>query len=183
MSMILWLLALGVGAQEDFIPFRKGIRWVYKQGDTEFVQTVTKIEKVGGTECFVLESGLSGSAERMWVAVSGEGVFLHQVDSGGSPLTLSKPALMLKYPLKKGDRWEALVPSGETNLEYQFENAGPESVEVPAGKFEAWKIQGKGIASGREFSVTYWYAKGVGKVKQVTSAGKGELRLELKEVK
>lgn len=180
---VLIVLAGELSAQEDFIPLKKGWKWVYKQGDSEFVQTVAASEKVGGIECFLLESELGGQKECMWVSAAADGMWLHRIRSGESTSDLPKPALLLKYPLKQGDRWDARVPSGDVTIEYQFENGGQEEVEVPAGKYSAWVIKMKGTASGQEFAGTYWYAKGVGLVKQKMTSKRGEFLLELKEAK
>ena len=180
--LLIWAGAQ-LAAQEEFVPMKKGRKWVYKQGDSEFVQTVAGTEKVGSVECFVLQSEVSGQKESMWIAVNAEGSWLHKIRSGEVVSELPKPAQLLKYPMNKGDRWDARVPSGDLVIEYQFENAGQEEVEVAAGKYQAWTIKMKGMASGQEFSGTYWYAKGVGLVRQKISSKRGEFLIELKEVK
>lgn len=180
---VLILLCGELSAQEDFIPMKKGRKWVYKQGDSEFVQTVTASEKVGGVECFVLESDLKEQKECMWLSASADGMWLYRIRSGDSTSDLPKPAQLLKYPLKQGDRWDARIPSGEVAIEYQFENGGQEEVEVLAGKYSAWVIKMKGTAAGQEFAGAYWYAKGVGLVKQKITSKRGEFLLELKEAK
>ncbi len=180
---VLILLCGELSAQEDFIPCKKGRKWVYKQGDSEFVQTVTGSEKIGGTECFLFESEMVEKKECMWLAQVADGVWLYRVRSGETTWDLPKPALLLKYPLKQGDKWDARVPMGDIAIEYQFENGGQEEVEVPAGKYSAWVVKMKGTAAGQEFSGAYWYVKGVGNVKQKTTSKRGEFLLELKEAK
>ena len=182
-AAMLVLLGADLSAQEDFVPLKKGRQWTYKQGDSEFVQTITASEKVGGVECFLFESELGGQKECMWLSATADGMWLYRVRSGETISDLPKPALLLKYPIKQGDRWEASVPSGDITIEYQFENGGQEEIEVPAGKYSAWVVKMKGTAAGQEIAGTYWYVKGVGLVKQETRSKRGKFQLELKEAK
>jgi hypothetical protein len=177
------MLVLLCAPQDDFIPLKKGAKWIYKFSDKDVVQSVTGTEKIGTVDTFVVESDMSGQKERMWIAPNAEGMWLHKVHSGDSVSELPKPAMLLKYPLKSGDTWESKIPTGDAIVEYAFENAGEEEVTVPAGKYTAWKIKMRGKMGGVQFSGTYWYSKGVGLVKQSISSPGGEFRLELKEFK
>ncbi len=183
MMNLLALIAAFAAPQDDFIPLKKGVKWVYKMQDQDVVQSVTATEKINNTETFVVESDMGGQKERTWIAPNAEGMWLYKVQSGESVSELAKPVMLIKYPLKSGDTWESKIPLGNSIVDYTFENGGEEEVTVPAGKFTAWKIKMKGKMGGLSFSGTYWYAKGTGLVKQSMSSPQGEFRLELKEFK
>lgn len=183
MMNLLALLLVFSNVQDDFIPLKKGVKWLYKFGDKEVVQSVTSTEKIGTVDTFVVESDMSGQKERMWIAPNAEGMWLYKVHSGDSVSELAKPAMLLKFPLKSGDTWESKIPAGDAIVEYSFENGGEEEIAVPAGKYTAWKIKMRGKMGSVQFSGTYWYTKGIGLVKQSISSPGGEFRLELKEFK
>ncbi len=59
--------------------------------------------------------------------------------------------------------------------------SGPETVSVPAGKFEAMKVMTKVIQGGALVTKTYWYAPSVGLVKSMTDTGSVKSTTELLE--
>ena len=61
--------------------------------------------------------------------------------------------------------------------------SGPETVSVPAGKFEAMKLMTKVVQprGGAPVTKTYWYAPGVGLVKSMTDTGSVKSTTELLE--
>ncbi|MBI2900422.1 MAG: hypothetical protein HYY17_09560 [Planctomycetes bacterium] len=188
MRTMTWLLLLCAAApaqDEGFIPLKKGTRWVYSLSDRkQVVQEVTGTEKVGDVECFVIESDMGGQKEKMWVLQNAEGIWLHKAQSRETVSELGKPALLLKYPLKKeAEGWTARIPSGSETIEYSFTNEGEEALTVHGKSYQAWRIRMRGRTQGYGFEGSYWYAKGVGLVKQVITSPGGEFRLELKEFK
>ena len=59
--------------------------------------------------------------------------------------------------------------------------SGPETVSVPAGKFEAMKVMTKVVQGGAPVTKTYWYGPGVGLVKSMTDTGSVKSTTELLE--
>lgn len=171
-------LALLTLLQEGFYPLEKGTRWVYAAEGTNLVQKVEGKETVDKVECAVIATG---DEARVWLAESADGVRWYRLQTGTSFEDLKSPALMLKYPLEKGAKWETALVSDKAEVKYAFENLGEEEIKVPAGTFKAWKIRMTGTLDTTSFEGTSWYAKGVGLVKQVLVAGKTETKLELKE--
>ncbi len=164
------LLALGAPAQEDYFPLGEGMAWTYRtHTGREFVKRVLGHEEVGGVRCAILQVG---DVEKHWVSVCPEGVRLHR----SKGVALGTPVVLFKFPLRKGDRWTGEAKAETGAIRYSFSNEGEEEIEVPAGRFTAWRIdwameQGTSATSGRS-----WLARGVGPVKEAYASG-GSLSL------
>jgi hypothetical protein len=73
---------------------------------------------------------------------------------------------LLKFPVKTGESWENEYRVGEEMAKLTC-RVGSEEVEVPAGKYQAVTAHLDVIdVNGRKTSITYWFAEGVGVVKQ-----------------
>jgi hypothetical protein len=57
--------------------------------------------------------------------------------------------------------------------------SGPETVEVPAGKFQAMKVETHVVQGGTPVTKTYWFANWVGLVKSMTDTGSVKSTTEL----
>jgi len=69
----------------------------------------------------------------------------------------------MKLPFEPGQRWQGRIFNGGTEFIYVV---GEETVTVPAGTFQALKIEHhKQYANGKEDFLRYWYAPDVGMVK------------------
>lgn len=170
------LVALGGAAQEDYFPLREGMAWTYRtHAGRDYVKRVLGYEQVGEARCAILQMG---DIEKHWVSQGTEGVRLHR--SRG--LSIDQPILLFKFPLKKGDRWTAEARTAAGAVRYAFSTEGEEEVEVPAGRFTAWRIdwtmdQGGAASSGR-----CWLARGVGPVKEAYRSGGIDSGLDLARV-
>lgn len=56
------------------------------------------------------------------------------------------------------------------DIEDSHQVTGSEIIEVPAGKFQAIKVETKTIQGGQSVTRTYWYANWVGFIKGVTES-------------
>jgi hypothetical protein len=102
------------------------------------------------------------------VLVSAKGLFC-----GDGGLDVVKfPYPLLKVPAKPKDRWEWEVAGAGKVVRTVV---GAEEVEVPAGKFQAVRVEAE-VPIGREATqkTTTWYAPEVGWVKMVTKFGDAE---------
>ena len=102
---------------------------------------------------------------------------IRRVSSRGQVNDLRSGALLLKFPLERGVTWKARIPFGNEVVEYSYRNLGKEKVRVPAGEFNAWKIQATGQVSGSHFSQVSWYSARTGWIVKQTTGGRD---LELK---
>lgn len=151
------------------LPMAKGHVWIYKT-EIEDIDRVTEavgLEKVGEAECVVVEHKTQNRVLRKeWLQVGEEGVKFHKIQRGRTEMAVEKPFFKIKNDLRRDDIWEGEAMASVNPAKYYYRAEGEEEVEVPAGKYKAWKIkvrieQGeRHVASGFE-----WYAKGVGLVK------------------
>jgi hypothetical protein len=70
---------------------------------------------------------------------------------------------ILKLPLETGESWDGRIFQGGTE---KLQISGNEKITVPAGTFDALKVQHHlAYDNGKEDNLYYWYAKGIGTVK------------------
>jgi hypothetical protein len=170
---------------DTYYPLAKGAKWTYTTDygdDTLLVHEVTGTEKVGETECFIVEHKTVGPAlgtrlmRKEWLAADEDGTKIHKVSRGKSELDVVKPFFKIKHVLRKDDEWKGAAKAEENAPMYEYRVEGEEDVEVPAGKYKAVKVHVK-IESGTRHSAegTEWYAKNVGIVKsEITIKAGGE---------
>lgn len=126
-------------------------------GKITHTTVITKVEHVKGGLLVTQKLGRE-------LYVSAEAIVVTTMDP---PITIFRPKA------KTGDRWEW---KGKTNLKFSYTMGGTEVVEVPAGKFNAVRVE---WTDNNGNSSTLWYASNVGEVKRVVNAGtgKGEIRV------
>jgi len=164
-----------------YYPHKEGDTWDFqvKVADNVKLDLTFKVaghEKVNGVDCIIMEGRANGQlVQKEFLEVSDKGVIAHKREMHGGKLiiSLSPPEPMYKFPLEKNKKW---TWKGKLNdkLEGDFEFAvlDEEEVEVPAGKFKAFKVEMKGSASDKSsVQVIRWIAKDVGVVKEESSPG------------
>ena len=164
-----------VAAGDTYYPLGKNYKWVYSTDyseDTEVVHEVTGTEKVGDVECFIVEhktvSPALGSRmmRKEWLASNTDGVQIHKLQRGRSEMDLTKPFFKVKHLLRKDEEWQGEAKAEENAPHYAIRVEEETEVEVPAGKYKAWKVNVKVESGLRHFAEgTEWYVKNVGLVK------------------
>ncbi|MBI3911157.1 MAG: M48 family metalloprotease [Armatimonadetes bacterium] len=152
-------------AECDYFPLVAGGEWHYlvRGQDGEGYTSVRILEVLSGrsTGPDELPSGLPGWARvRLSLGRSVEADWL--AAPAGDRVYLRPPA---------ADRWylhAVFTPDGQKNQTDGFAVAGPEKVRVPAGEFEALRVDRLDAQEGVVSSS--WYARGVGLVKRHFSA-------------
>lgn len=93
-------------------------------------------------------------------------------DANGTISKLVPPQIMLATPLEKGKSWtfDGTVAGKKVSQHYQI--ADQEEIEVPAGKFQAWRIHCEQTAPASA-TIDRWFVPGTGFVK-VETVVKGE---------
>src|SRR6266550_4095779 len=110
-----------------------------------------------------------------------------RINLDGQLIKLNPPQTMIAAPLKKAAAWNFDGQAGELKVQQHYDVVGEEKVNVPAGKFQAFRIRGEQTTPNR-MTIDRWFAPGVGIVKDVTTMqdAKGDLlqriSLELTEV-
>jgi hypothetical protein len=184
-----------------YYPVRQGATWIYKStggpaGEYRFTDTISAV----GPDSFTLTTEIAGLTNRQDWNCTPEGLVAHQL--GGAPaamlnsqgivLTLNATnasGVVFPTQINAGDQWQHILDvAGNVSVaneeaeatgtaQMNFTALGNESVTVPAGTFDAMKIQidttlnveasYEGITLPVTFtgSHTYWFAPGVGWVK------------------
>lgn len=152
----------GLGALEveacPWQPLRPGARWVYRTsapGGTESTTTVRVLE------------GLTGSSRGVYRVEYdlGRGVRSVRLLAPAGDRVLSRPdteAASAAWRVEGLFAPDASVVEGERMLRF----ASTEKIQVPAGEFEAARVER--VGSDGKLDLVLWYAKGVGLVKRLT---------------
>lgn len=170
---------------DTFYPLAKGNKWIYNTDyseDTELVHEVVGSEKVGEIECFIVEHKTVSPAlgtrmmRKEWLAADEHGTLIHKLQRGRSELEVAKPFYKVKNTMKKDEEWKGEAKGTENPPQYTIRIEEQVDVEVPAGKYQAWKVHVK-IESGTRHAAegTEWYVRNVGLVKsEITIRAAGE---------
>jgi hypothetical protein len=172
-------------AKAPFLMTREGDTKVSEiAGDSviEVTEVVTKVERKGDTVRVTISQQAhgGGETERTFEA-SDKGVFLVAVGDKELP----DPRPYLRLPAKTGDTWTwrqedpMVAPAKHSRTVAQWEE-----VEVPAGKFQALRVEAKLESPGLPtLTGTYWFAPGFGEVKSVLNTSTGVQTTVLKSFK
>ena len=136
----------------------------------------TVIYRVGGTQSvdgkdlLKLEIYRDGAlANTDLITVDERGVICSaRTDGKGVLVKLTPPQTMLAAPLKTGADWNFDGQIGETKVSQHYQVAGEEDVDVPAGKFHAWRIHCEQTLPTAA-SIDRWFVPGTGFVKVITT--------------
>lgn len=99
-----------------------------------------------------------------------------RVNLDGELVKFNPPQTMIAGSLKKGAGWNFDGQVGELKVQQYYNVLGEENIDVPAGKFQAFRIHGEQTTPNR-MTIDRWFAPGVGIVKDVTTMqdAKGDL--------
>jgi hypothetical protein len=186
---MLTLLAAGLLCQaldKEYVPIKQGTKWVYKADAKELTTEVTGSVTLSGKECAIATSATAGEALNLLAAyrIGDEGLLkcgaTYKITELGPWIERNPPEMELKFGTKKGDRWEH--KSGFRTATY--EHAGEEELTVAAGTYKAIKISlvetWENDKTGTKVKTSRWYARGVGLIKQESTAARTAPLKELK---
>jgi hypothetical protein len=137
-------------------------------------------QKVEGKDLLKLEMYRDDAlANTDLITVDDRGIICSaRTDEKRALVKLTPPQTMLAIPLKTGMEWNFDGQIGETKVRQHYQVAGEEDVDVPAGKFHAWRIHCE-QTSPTAASIERWFVPGTGFVKVVTSiSGQSGLLLQ-----
>lgn len=163
--------------ESPYFPLQVGHQWTYRMGDQQVTLRVVKTEVIDKVLCAQLEAKTADRILTECVAVQDDGVYRFSAD--GSAIT---PALCFFKPdAKTGATWKCAAAMNTLRIEATFA-AGEAKVTVPAGTFQTRTATSTDFRLGKEkLALTYWFAKGVGMVKQRLHVGDREVVLELEK--
>ena len=138
-----------------------GDRWTY----TDLSQTIEQV----GADGVVMKQVHGTTTTLMRLNADGNVLSTDTATGSGSNVKVSyAPAMpIMKYPLKVGKSWREpyqskveLIFTINDSWEYESKVVGWESVKVPAGSFEALRIEWglRKVGGGNSQGGTYWYA-------------------------
>jgi len=155
---------------KSYYPLKVGNKWTYQiESDTaakgsKLINQIAKIEKIDGVSLSRLETTMKGRvAATEHLSVNEKGIFRDRVNGG----EITPPICLLKFPIKKGATWKSESMAGNEKLKVACKS-DEEEIEVPAGKFKTVKVvmDAEVVGAGIIVSTSYWFAQGVGVVKQ-----------------
>lgn len=152
------------------------------------VVTVLGTEKINEIECTKYELRRQDTVQTIdFLRVTDEGVFgVARGDGTGDMLKITPPQKLVGFPLRVGDKWQYQGGGGDQKIDEAYEVVAKESVEVPAGKFDAFHLHIVGKAPYHSV-VDRWFVPEIGYVKDVTEVQRADgsllqrITLELKE--
>jgi len=158
----------------DYFPTTVGDRWVielqYKTHSVSYTEVVTAVEKKDGARVVSVgreEDGKVGPVTSD-VRVTDRGLFRTSLLG----TEYDEPYCILKLPLKAGESWTSQVKSdGAVTSTFKYKAIQEETVEVPAGKFKAFRIEVEIDSRGQAAKSVIWYDARVGAVKMEHEAG------------
>jgi len=174
---------------KDYFPLNVGDSWKYRSTtadgkQSDFTMKVLNEAKENGNTLYMVETVSTFQPIHDWYSKPSGWVLMHRQEyvKAGQKAEYQPTKQFLKNPLTSGDSW-TWKGKGMMGLEIDESNevSGPETVTVPAGKFEAMKVVTKVVQGGAPVTKTYWYAPGVGMVKSMTDTGAVKSTTELLE--
>jgi hypothetical protein len=91
-----------------------------------------------------------------------------RINLDGELVKFNPPQTMIAMPLKRGSSWNFDGQVGDLKVRQHYEVTGEEDVQVPAGKFHAFRILSE-QTSPSPMTIDRWFAAGTGIVKDVTT--------------
>ena len=189
-AFALVLMPLICGAAEPLLPMAEGTTWNYELVQERPSASLDLTEpneqerlsvsyRVGGTakidnkDLRRLEIYRGDTLDTVdLIAVEERGLICPaRVLPEGAIIKLIPPQMMLSTPLKTGTKWDFDGTIGDTKVNQRYEIVGEEDVDVPAGKFHAWRIHCEQILP-TPATIDRWFVPTTGFVK-VETAVKG----------
>lgn len=173
----------------QYFPLSPGYSWMTSSNGTPYsTSTVSTSQVVNGVSTTGVSESVDGSVS--YYTNDSDGVRLHRIFSPGTSIpgcgtvaetdTLNTPMRILPASGSIGqavDTSGILIADagvcGNFSVGY-FSNATPQAIErvtVPAGRFEALKVQLSIQIAGSSTATTLWFAPGIGQIKQMDGDG------------
>ena len=196
MSAVLCLFTVTLHAQDaaaNYWPFKVGNTWTIdtKVEDKTLIQilTVTKVTQQGASSDATVEYKLNDKVIQTEVyRFDDKGISRVSSDAA----ILNPPFPVVQYPMAADKKWSwkgTLNANGkEFHGDSQISTSGPEVLKLPAGEFKAIRVHSEltlSLDSGEKIVVPndYWFAPGVGLVKQSARLGKLDILGQLSSYK
>jgi len=190
--LIMSVIAAPVSAQQKitpnaYYPTKDGTRWIYKTtaGDrtARIEARIVTHEAIGGVMCVKMQAAtlvkndVRTRIQNEHVHVSEKGAFRYAANNNN----LTPPLQFLAFPPKKGTTWKINSRSLGLEMKGTFK-IEEQQITVPAGKFKAIVCRSEDFTiDGKNVPHTYYFASGVGLIKQEVEYGGQTVDLELEK--
>ncbi len=190
-ALAIFVASLASVAAEPLFPTAEGTTWNYefiqekpsesldltepnKQEHFAVTYRLGPVEKVDNRDLQRLELYRGETLDSVdLIAVEEHGIICPaRADARGAVVKLIPPQQMLATPLEKGKRWKFDGTIADRKVVQEYQIVGEEDVEVPAGKFHAWRIHCE-QTSPANATIDRWFVPGTGFVK-VDTVVRGE---------
>lgn len=169
--------------EPDYYPLKPGTKWFYQVSAAgQVVKASNEIEKtevIGGETLALQKTIVNGQVTATEHLTSDRrGVVRHRFN--GMEI---KPALvLLKSGFKPGDTWQIDHQAGADQVKGTAKVGEFTEVQVMAGKYKAIPVTLSSVVKGQNITTTYWFAAGVGIVKQTATIGAVNVSMELEKI-
>ena len=174
-------------AGPDYYPLKEGATWTYqvtgaKVGDTakasekEFTVKVIGVDKEGVAKLETKEKDKLIATEEVQVK-KGEVLRVGFAGSKAEP-----PLCFLKPGVKDGEKWPFSSKIAGQEVKGEFTRGSAAKVKVGGKEYDTLTATSSEITiENQKVKITYWFAKGVGMVKQLVDVGGKTVTIELKK--
>jgi len=165
---------------DSYYPLTIGSEWTYRmeaslQGNTVELTADVRIvskENAGTAECYMREYTIERKVDKQTArqtecyAWQGNKLLLYKGTIEGRFADPEPPQLQLDSPWEIGRRWYWSGTVGYEQCTLSGRVVKRASVDVPAGRFDAYEVELVLVTQGQSVTFSRWYADGVGLVKQ-----------------
>lgn len=168
----------GKALTTPYYPIAVGTTWSYRAGDNRFQLKITEIKPVGNSSRAKLELLVGGKPiSHEHVGITKDAVVRFSFEGKDA----NPPIEFLRLPAKGGMTWKVNSKVDGQALTGTFKT-GEEEVKVTAGTYKTITVSGQDLeANGVKLSMTYYFAKDVGMVKQVIELASQKIVIELEK--
>jgi len=171
----------------SYYPLKSGAQWMYNGPQGPFTHTISSsgggiftINVESGANTFLIQVLCMEGGDINMLQVPGDSLS-YSGDRGSSTMTTTKnEGVTLPGDIQTGDDWSQTiggeVSSGNQKINFTIDSTynavGYESVTVPAGTFNALKVEQSSDMGGPKPTIqTLWYVQDIGLVKSVIDVG------------
>jgi hypothetical protein len=185
-GIVVALLPLICAAAEPLMPTAEGTTWRYEltqerpSEDLDLTQPnksetipvryrIGGLEKIDNQDLHRLEIYRGDTLENTdLISVNDHEIICPARADNKGIVKISPPQQMVLGPLSAGTDWKFDGRIGDTKVSQNYHVSGEEDVDVPAGKFRAWRIHCDQTAPTRG-SIDRWFVAGIGFVRVDTT--------------
>ncbi|HEY8414889.1 MAG TPA: hypothetical protein VIK99_03860 [Thermaerobacter sp.] len=155
----------------EFFPLAEGNWWRYIGSDVDLTMSV----QATGTGEFLVSTVINGFVvQREYYAFVGDDVVALRREYPQGSFALEPPQVFLKGPFAPGQRWNWKGQVAGQTASMSFVVLEPETVETPAGSFEATPVAIDGFVGAEEIHTMRWFAPGIGMIREQFQVSQGE---------